>query len=182
MDDPVWDVTVFTKNRERLLAVQVAQAGVFNSVLDQARTHDLLSVEDFTVDGTLVEAWASLKSFKRKGEDCQTPPDDDLGNPSVDLHGGHRSNATHQSTTDPEARLYKKSRGSEAKLCCLGHLEMEKRNGLAVTRASPRPMAGPSRARRRGWSKSSGLGRVTLGRTWAMTAKELLRDLRDHNE
>jgi transposase len=100
MDDPVWDVTVFTKNRERLLAGEVAQA-FFNAVLDQARSHDLLSAEHFTVDGTLVEAWASLKSFKRKGEDSQTPPDDDPSNPSVDFHGERRANATHQSTTDP---------------------------------------------------------------------------------
>src|SRR5712691_10845538 len=128
MDDPVWDVTVFTKNRERLLAGEVAQA-FCNAVLDQARTHDLLSAEHFTVDGTLVEAWASLKSFKRKGADSQTPPDDDPGNPSVDFRGERRSNATHQSTTDPEARLYKKSPGSAAKLCYLGHVEMENRAG-----------------------------------------------------
>ena len=125
MDDPVWDVTVFTKNRERLLAGEVAQA-FFNAVLDQARTHELLSTEHFTVDGTLVEAWASLKSFKPKEAGPGGPPDDP-GNPTIDFHGERRSNATHQSTTDREARLYKKSRGSEAKLCYLGHVEMEKR-------------------------------------------------------
>ena len=103
IDDPVWDVTVFTKNRERLLVGEVAQ-GFFNAVLDQASAQGLLSNEHFTVDGTLIEAWAGHKSFKRKGDDQQTPPDDP-GNPSVDFHGERRTNATHQSTTDPQARL-----------------------------------------------------------------------------
>ena len=113
MDDPVWDVTVFTKNRERLLAGEVAQA-FFNAVLGQARTHGLLSAEHFTVDGTLIEAWASTKSFKPKaGADGNRQSPDDPSNPSVDFHGERRSNQTHQSTTDPEARLYKKSKGGE---------------------------------------------------------------------
>jgi transposase len=95
IDDPVWDVTVFTKNRERLLVADVAR-GFFNAVLDQARARGLLSDEHFTVDGTLIEAWAGHKSFKRKGDDRRTPPDDP-GNPSVDFHGERRTNATHQS-------------------------------------------------------------------------------------
>ncbi len=181
MDDPVWDVTVFTKNRERLLAGEVAQA-FFNAVLDQARSHDLLSAEHFTVDGTLVEAWASLKSFKRKGEDSQTPPDDDPGNPSVDFHGERRANATHQSTTDPEARLYKKRPGSAAKLCYMGHVEMENRNGLAVnsrlTQAHGR--AEPSAALEM-VEEIPGLRRVTLGADKGYDRKEFVRELRDHN-
>src|SRR5271166_254815 len=112
IDDPVWDVTVFTKNRERLLVADVAQ-GFFNAVLDQAHAQGLLSNEHFTVDGTLIEAWAGHKSFKRKGDHQPTPPDDP-GNPSVDFHGERRTNATHQSTTDPEARLARKGPGKEA--------------------------------------------------------------------
>jgi len=99
IDDPVWDVTVFTKHRERLLKGAVAE-GFFTAVVDQARTQGLLSDQHFTVDGTLIEAWASHKSFKRKDADPKTAPDDP-GNPSVDFHGERRSNDTHQSTTDP---------------------------------------------------------------------------------
>ncbi len=106
LDEPVWDVTVFTKNRERLLKGEVA-AEFFSAVLDQARLQGLLSDEHFTVAGTLIEAWASHKSFQRKDVDPKTPPDDP-GNPSVDFHGERRRNATHQSTTDPEARLARK--------------------------------------------------------------------------
>src|SRR5208282_3726569 len=130
IDDAVWDVTVFTKNRERLLADDVAKT-LFAEVLVQARSRELLSSEHFTVDGTLIEAWASHKSFKRKdGSDRQTP--DDPGNPTVDFHGEQRSNATHQSTTDPEARLARKGPGKEAKLSYAGHVLMENRNGIAV--------------------------------------------------
>src|ERR1700752_138764 len=92
IDDPVWDVTVFTKNRERLLVGEVAQ-GFFNALLDQAAAHGLPSNEHFTVDGTLIEAWAGPKSFKRTGEDQHTPPDHP-GNPSVNFHGERRSHAT----------------------------------------------------------------------------------------
>jgi transposase len=138
MDDPVWDATVFTKNRERLLAGDIAQA-FFARVLAQARQRGLLSDEHFTVDGTLIEAWASLKSFKRK-DGAGGPPPDDPGNPTVDFHGERRSNATHGSTTDPDARLAKKAKGHEAKLAYQGHVLMENRHGLAVegcvTRAS----------------------------------------------
>ncbi len=130
MDDPVWDVTVFTKNRERLLEGEVA-AEFFDQVLVQARAARLLSNEHFTVDGTLIEAWAGHKSFRRK-DGPPPPPPDDKGNPTVDFHGEKRSNATHQSTTDPECRLFKKSRGAAAQLCYLGHVLMENRHGLVV--------------------------------------------------
>lgn len=129
LDAPVWDVTVFTKNRDRLLAGEVATA-FFEQVLVQAKAHRLLSDEHFTVDGTLIEAWAGQKSFKPKGQ--VTPPPDDPGNPSVDFRGERRTNATHASTTDSEARLYKKASGQEAKLCFLGHVLMENRHGLVV--------------------------------------------------
>jgi len=129
MDDPVWDATTFTKNRDRLLAGDVAEA-FFQEVMAEARAAGLLSDEHFTVDGTLLEAWASQKSFRRR----DTPPDvpDDPGNPTVNFRGDARKNDTHQSTTDPDARLYKKSTGSEARLVYLGHLLTENRHGLIV--------------------------------------------------
>src|SRR3981189_2912817 len=130
IDDPVWDVTVFTKNRERLLVGEVAQ-GFFNAVVEQADAQGLLSNEHFTVDGTLIEAWAGHKSFKGGGDAQQVPPED-RGNPSVDFHDERRTNATHRSTTDPEARLARKSSGKEAKLSYAGHVQMDNRHGLVV--------------------------------------------------
>jgi len=130
MDEPVWDHSTFSKNRERFLAGGVADA-FFDRVLAQARQRNLLSDEHFTVDATLLEAWASLKSFRQKDEP-PAPPPDDPGNPTVDFHGERRSNDTHQSTTDPDARLYRKGKRREAKLCYMGHVVMENRHGLAV--------------------------------------------------
>lgn len=129
MDEPVWDATTFTKNRDRLLDGDIAEA-FFQEVLAAAQAAGLISNEHFTVDGTLLEAWASQKSFRRR----DTPPDtpDDPGNPTVNFRGDERKNDTHQSTTDPDARLYKKSHGSEAKLAYLGHLLTENRHGLIV--------------------------------------------------
>src|SRR5215831_1686438 len=129
MDDPVWDATVFTKNRERLLRGDIARA-FFERVVAQAQGQHLLSTEHFTVDGTLIEAWAGLKSFKRKG--APSPPPDDPGNPTVNFHGERRSNTTHESTTDPEARLARKGQQHEAKLAYQGHVLMENRTGLVV--------------------------------------------------
>jgi hypothetical protein len=126
----VWDPTVFTKNRDRLLAGDVAQA-FFDQVLAQAQTQHLLSPEHFTVDGTLLEAWAGQKSFQRKAA-TPPPPDEDPGNPTVDFRGEVRSNATHVSTTDPDARLIKKAPGQPAKLAYQGHVLMENRHGLVV--------------------------------------------------
>jgi transposase len=119
LDAPVWDVTVFTKNRDRLLAGAVATA-FFEQVLAQAKTHRLLSDEHFTVDGTLIEAWAGQKSFKLKRAAVPMPPPEDPGNPSVDFRGERRTNATHVSTTDPEARLYKKAAGPGGQTVLLG--------------------------------------------------------------
>src|SRR5467141_1396424 len=129
MDDPIWDATVFTKNRERLLRGDIARA-FFERVRAQAEQRGLLSDEHFTVDGTLIDAWASLKSFQRKDTPPTTP--DDPGNPTVNFHGERRRNTTHASTTDPDARLARKGKGQEAKLFYTGHVLMENRNGLAV--------------------------------------------------
>src|SRR5712691_1998902 len=177
MDDAVWDATVFTKNRERLLAGDIAQA-FFARVLAQARQRSLLSDEHFTVDGTLIEAWASLKSFKQKAGPAAAPPDDP-GNPTVDFRGVRRTNATHASTTDPEARLYKKAPGQEAKLCYLGHVLMDNRHGLAVgtrvTQASGTAEWGAAQqmvrpvARRR---------RITLGGDKAFDTRDFVERLR----
>jgi transposase len=130
LDEPVWDVTVFTKNRDRLLDGDVAREFLCE-VVKQAQEKDLTSDEHFTVDGTLIEAWAGLKSFQRK--DQKNTPPDDPGNPTVDFHGEKRSNETHASTTDADARLARKGSGKEAKLSYNGNLLTENRNGLIVT-------------------------------------------------
>ena len=124
--DPVWDHSTFSKNQDRLLQHKTAELFV-----GLAREHDWVSDAHFTVDGTLIDAWASLKSFQPK-EGPQNGSDGDPGNPSVDFHGEKRSNATHASTTDPEARLARKGRGKEARLCFGLHALMENRNGLCV--------------------------------------------------
>ena len=130
MDDVVWVPTVFSKNRDRLLEGAVAEA-FFDEVLREAGEQELLSEEHFTVDGTLLEAWASQKSFQRK-DAPEGPPPEDPGNPTVDFHKEKRTNETHQSTTDPDARLARKGKGKEAKLSYAGHVLMENRNGLVV--------------------------------------------------
>jgi len=130
MDEPVWVPTVFSKNRDRLLESDIAEK-FFQQVLDQARVGNLLSDEHFSVDGTLIEAWASQKSFQRKGGSDQAPQDDP-GNPTVNFHGEQRSNHTHESTTDPDARLARKGSGHEAKLAYCGNVMIENRHGLVV--------------------------------------------------
>jgi hypothetical protein len=172
-------VTVFTKNRERLLAAGVANT-LFAEVLAQASSRALLSSEHFTVDGTLIEAWASHKSFKRKdGSDQQ--PVDDPGNPTVDFHGERRSNATHQSTTDPDARLARKGKGKEAKLSYAGHVLMENRNGLAVNacvnlaEGRAEVEAGVAMV-----EEIPGQHRVTLGGDKNYDTKEFVQEMRDH--
>ena len=131
-DEPGFDHSSFSRNRARLLEHNVA-GEFFRTVVAEARELKLTSDEHFTVDGTLIEAWASLKSFRPKGEQRsdRTPPDDP-GNPSVNFHGERRQNATHQSTTDPEARLAKKGAGKEAKLCYSQSVLMENRNGIMI--------------------------------------------------
>lgn len=129
--EPTFDPSTFAKNRQRLLVHDVARQ-FFAAVIRQADRRRLLSDEHFTVDGTLIEAAASLKSFQPKDKPPSDEPPDDPGNPTVNFHGQKRSNATHQSTTDPEARLAKKGKGKEAHLAYAGHVLMEHRNGLVV--------------------------------------------------
>ena len=129
LDEEVWDATTFTKNRDRLLEADVAKQ-FLAEVVELARARGLVSDEHFSVDGTLLEAWASLKSYQKK-EGKQSPPDDP-GNPTVNFHGEKRSNQTHESKTDPEAQLARKGKGKEAKLSYSGNLLIENRNGLIV--------------------------------------------------
>lgn len=162
MDDAVWDATVFTKNRERLLAGDIAQA-FFDRVLARARQRQLLSDEHFTVDGTLIEAWAGQKSFKPTRGAAGAPPDDP-GNPTVDFRGTQRTNATHASTTDPEARLYKKAVGQEAKLGYLGHVLMDNRHGMVLnTRVTLATGTAEREAALGMAAELAGAQRVTLG-------------------
>ncbi len=176
MDDRIWDATVFTKNRDRLLRGDIACA-FFARVRIQAEQRGLLSDEHFTVDGTLIDAWASLKSFQRK--DAPRTPPDDPGNPTVNFHGERRSNATHASRTDPQAMLYRKGAGREAKLCYQGHVLMENRHGLAIDgcltaangyaeRAAALEMVGP-------WAEGR---RVTLGTDKAYDTRDFVAALR----
>jgi len=133
MDDPVWDASTFSKNRDRLLKKKVAKR-FFQEVLKQARERNLLSDEHFTVDGTLIEAWASLKSFQRKEQEKQENGDEekDRGKANVNFCGEKRSNQTHESKTDPDVKLARKGDGKEAKLSYNGNLLAEGRNGLIV--------------------------------------------------
>lgn len=132
LTEPGFDDSTFSKNQERLLAHAVANQ-FFHEVVAHAHLEQYVSDDHFTVDGTLIEAWASLKSFQRKDAAPKPKaPDDDPGNPTVDFHGEQRCNQTHQSTTDPQARLYKKGKGKEARLCFGAHVLMENRHGLCV--------------------------------------------------
>jgi len=131
MDDEVWNHSTFSKNRDRLLEGDIAEV-FLSKVIDLARSHKLLSDEHFTVDGTLIEAWAGQKSFRKKGAPSKTKSDDP-GNPTVDFHGEKRTNDTHQSTTDPEARLFRKGKGKESKLSFMGHVLIENRHGLVIS-------------------------------------------------
>jgi hypothetical protein len=177
----VWDATVFSKNRDRLLRADVA-ALFFRAVLDEAKAQDLVSDEHFTVDGTLLEAWASLKSFKTVGDEEPPLPPDDPGNPTVNFHGETRSNDTHASTTDPDAKLARKGRGKEAKLSYTGNVLMENRNGLAVdvmvnlaTGTAERDAAFTMAA------QIPGEGRVTLGGDKNYDTAGFVEDMRGLN-
>ena len=131
VDDAVWDHSTFSKNRDRLLEGDIA-AKFLSAVLAQPRVKRLLSTDHFSVDGTLIEAWASMKSFRPKDGSGEPPAMGGGRNREADFHGQKRSNKTHASTTDPEARLYRKGPGKEAKLCFMGHALMENRHGLVV--------------------------------------------------
>jgi transposase len=134
VDDAAWDHSTFSKNRERLLEGDIA-AKLLNAVLAQPRVKRLLSTDHFSVDGTLVEAWASMKSFRQKDGSGEPPAQVGGRSRETDFHGQKRSNETHASTTDPEARLYRKGPGKEAKLCFMGHALME--NGRPRGRGLP---------------------------------------------
>ena len=179
MEDKVWDHSVFSKNRERFLRSDLA-AAFFERIHEQAAQAGLLSDEHFTVDGTLIEAWASLKSFRPKDT---PPPDGGSGRiPEVDFHGERRLNQTHASTTDPEARLFRKGKGKEAKLCFMGHVLMENRHGLIIT---PRLTAATGTAERdtaeRMVGDLPGRHRITVGGDKAYDTREFVQSLRALN-
>jgi transposase len=161
VDEPVWDPSTFSKNRDRLMEGDFAST-FLSAVLNTKQVRDLLSAEHFSVDGTQIQAWASIKSFRRKDGDDQPPSSGRNG--ERDFHKEKRSNETHASTTDPDARLYKKGPGKEAKLSYIGHLVMENKNGLVVdaclTRATGK--AEPEAALAM-LAERPGRGRVTVG-------------------
>lgn len=183
MDDAIWDATVFTKNRERLLAGDIADA-FFAAVLKQARQRDLLSDEHFTVGGTLLEAWAGQKSFRRR--DVNQPPavsgEEAGSNPTVNFHGEKRSNDTHFSTTDPDAMQARKSRGSAAVLAYRGHLLTENRNGLVVSTRTTHAYGTAERDAALLMAEDiPGNGRVTLGADKGYDVHEFVGELRHMN-
>ena len=184
-NEPVWHPTVFTKNRDRLTEGEVAEE-FFSLIVNQAKKKRLLSSEHFTVDGTLIEAWAGQKSFQRKdnGNDPLNPPPPDRGsNPTVNWHKEERSNDTHRSTTDPLARLYKKTRGSESKLCYLGHLLTENRNGLVVNVSLTAATGTAEREAALSMAEQipGGTKRVTLGGDKGYDVKSFVAGLREMN-
>jgi transposase len=184
VDDAVWDHSTFSKNRDRLLDGDIA-ARFLSAVLALRQVKRLLSSDHFSVDGTLIEAWASMKSFKPKAGSDAPPPDGPSGgrNAEADFHGEKRSNATHASTTDPEARLYRKGQGKEAKLCFMGHGLMENRNGLIVD-ACLTPANGTSE-RVAALAMIEPLadrpGRITLGADKAYDTQDFVNELRSMN-
>jgi len=179
IDDSVWVPTVFTKNRDRLLEGEVAEA-FFDEVLKQGRSAGLLSSEHFSVDGTLIEAWASQKSFRRN-DGRRDDSDDDPGNPTVNFRGERRSNETHTSTTDPEARLARK-KGHPSKLSYLGHLLTENRNGLIVSAMLTEADGYAERLAAVAMVEEvAGKRRVTLGGDRHFDTEELVGELRRRN-
>jgi transposase len=180
MDESVWVPTVYSKNRDRLLEGDVAEK-FFAQVLDQARAGDLLSDEHFSVDGTLIEAWAGQKSFQRKDGGGQKPKDDP-GNPTVDFHGEKRSNDTHESTTDPDARLARKSGGHEARLAYCGNIIIENRHGLVVDTELLQCNGTAERdAAMLMAERLEGTERVTLGGDKGYDTKDFVQEMRGMN-
>jgi transposase len=176
IDDAVWSPTTFSKNRDRLLRGDIA-AVFFEAVLLHAQTERLLSDEHFTVDGTLLKAWASHKSFQPRDQD---PPSAGGGNPTRDFHGQRRANDTHQSTTDPDARLYRKARGREAHLSYLGHVLMEHRSGLIVkTMVTPADGHGERDAAVVMIERRPGAHRLTVAADKAYDTRDFVKNLRD---
>ena len=181
MDDPVWDHSTFSKNRDRVLSSDMATI-FFQSIRDQASQKKLLSDEHFTVDGTLLDAWASMKSFKPKDPDDKTGfSEGDQGrNPGVDFRGQKRKNDTHASTTDSDVRLYKKAKGQQSRLCYMGHALMENRNGLVVDAMVTITSGTAEReAAVMMLDQVPGRGRVTVGADKAYDCKEFIEDCRN---
>src|ERR1700751_3969939 len=179
MDAPIWDVTVFTKNRDRLIEGEIA-AQLMAAVLSRADVKALLSDEHFSVDGTLIEAWASMKSFRPK--DGGGSPPDAGRNGERDFHGETRSNETPASTTDPDARLIRKGRGQAAKLAYMGHVLMENRHALVVdTRLTLATGTAEREAALEMVADRPGNHRITLGADKAYDAAEFVADLRERN-
>jgi transposase len=178
MDAPIWDVTVFTKNRERLLAGDVASK-FLATVLSRPRIKALLSDDHFSVDGTLIEAWASIKSFQAK--DGSGEPPGPGRNAERDFHGEKRSNETHASTTDPQAKLYRKGSGQPAKLAFMGHLLMENRNGLVVATRLTQASGTAEREAALALIESHrpGRRRITLGADKAYDVENFVHGLRE---
>jgi transposase len=179
VDEAVWDATVFTKNRERFIDGEIARKFFYETV-EQARAQDAISSEHFTVDGTLIEAWASQKSFRPKEEPKGQPGKDDPGNPTVSFRGEKRSNQTHQSTTDPDARLARKANGQEAKLAFCGNVMTENRNGLVVE--TELEIAGGTAERDAALEMTDriqGQHRITVGADKAYDTKDFVRQTRD---
>jgi transposase len=180
MDETVWVPTVFSKNRERLVAGDVAEK-FFAEVLQQAEGAGLTSDQHFSVDGTLIEAWASQKSFQRKDR-RETGPPDDPGNPTVNFHGEERRNDTHASTTDPEARLARKSGGHESKLAYCGNLLIENRNGLVVDTELLQCSGTAERDAARSMAERiEGVGRVSLAGDKGYDTRDLVAEMRAMN-
>jgi IS5 family transposase len=177
MDAPVWDVTVFTKNSERLLAGDIAVAFLL-SVMGEPAVKRLLSNEHFSVDGTLINAWASMKSFRRK-DGSDDDPSGSGCNAERDFRGDKRSNETHASTTDPDARLYRKSSGQPSRLCYMGHLLIENRHGLIVDVRTTHATGRTKREAAEAMVAAAARGRrVTLGSDKAYDAAEHVANLR----
>jgi transposase len=178
LDDAVWDATVFTKNRNRLLEAEVAKEFLAR-VVQQAREKGWTSDEHFTVDGTLLEAWASVKSFQPK-EKKGAPPPDDPGNPTVNFHGEKRSNQTHESKSDPDALLARKGAGKEAKLSYSGNLLVENRHGLIVSSLVWEATGTAERhAAMAMLQEVPGTGRVTVGGDKGFDTAEFVRECRN---
>jgi transposase len=178
LDEPVWVPTVFSKNRDRLMEADIAQK-FFNLILEQAEAASLTSDEHFSVDGTLIEAWASQKSFQRKDQ-AVPPPPDDPGNPTVNFHGEKRSNQTHESKTDPDARLARKSGGHESKLAYCGNVMIENRNGLVVDTELMQPSGTAERdAAMLMAERMEGTERVTVAADKAYDTKEFVGVMRE---
>jgi transposase len=180
VDDPAWDHSTFSKNRDRLLAGEIA-AKFLQAVLAQPRVKRLLSSDHFSVDGTLIEAWASIKSFRRKDGSDEDKGGGSGRNVERNFHGEKRSNETHRSTTDPDAKLYRKGDGQPARLCYMGHALMENRHGLAVgggatlaTGTAEREAALALIDARAGRSER----RITLGADKAYDVAQFVKDLR----